>query len=247
MTPHSGYPSVSGEVCCSFQSGMWLIWVVCAQTPPTMWDWSERTVGSIGREQGQVSEWVGCEHASSQIQSRSNVGNLLLIFPRRSSQYLTSYFSWREVFSCFSYALHKRQLFTPPQQWIHTRSVCEVQYTRSRALWWQWARQLHWAFADESLLLLVSYQLISGSAVLQMPFFPSTDFPLELQETVIPGQRCAAFLRPVWLPLDRFRLAGAQEIWVLGKPWGLINQGMTRLNIKNYLTKGSNLELPDTG
>lgn len=42
-------------------------------------------------------------------------------FSRRISLNLTSYFSWRKVFSCFSYAPHKRQLFTPPQWWIYTR------------------------------------------------------------------------------------------------------------------------------
>lgn len=130
---------------------------------------------------------------------------------------------------------------------VHSSSVMNIykdQYTGSRALWWQWARQLHWAFADESLLLMVSYQLISASAVLQMPFFPNTDyFSFELQETAIPRPKCVAFLRPVWLPLGRSRLAGAQEIWVLGETWGLINCGTTRMNTKTYLTKRSNLEL----
>lgn len=123
---------------------------------------------------------------------------------------------------------------------VHSSSVMNIykgQYTGPRVLWWQWARQLHWAFADESLLLMVSYQLISASAVLQMPFFPNTDFSLELQETAIPQPRCVAFLRPVWLPLGGSRLAGAQEIWVLGEPSGLVNCGSTRMNTKPYLTK----------
>lgn len=42
-----------------------------------------------------------------------------------------------------------------------------------------------------SLLLMVSYQLISASAVLQMPFFPSTDFSLELQETDSSAKVCS--------------------------------------------------------
>lgn len=233
MSPHSGYPSISWAVCWSFWSGMWLIGVVCAQMPPVTWDWSERTVCITGWEQRCMSKWVGCECSSSEIHSRNNVENLghfyRYIFPPKLS--FQPFYSWFFLggFLCISHSVFVGErffpaslmLFAPSQRWTYTRSVCEVQYTRSRALW---ARQLHWAFADESLLLMVSYQLMSASAVLQVPFSRSTDFSLELNETVIPRQRCAAFLRSMWLPLDRFKLAGAQEVWVLGKPWELVSQ-----------------------
>lgn len=232
MTPCGRNPSISGEVCYSIPSGLWVMGAVSEQTPPVMWTSSGRTVGSIGREQRYVSGGVGCEHASPQIQSRNNVENLghfyrytflpklsfqapySWFFPRRISLNLTSYFSWTEIF--FLLLLRSAQ-----EAAVRSSSVMNIykgQYTGSRALWWQRARQLHWAFTDESLLLMVSYQLVSASAVLQMPFFPDADFALEFKETAIPQPRCVAFLRPVWLPLGRSRLAGAQEIWVLGEP-----------------------------
>lgn len=220
-----------GEVCSSIESGLWVIGAVSEQTFPVRWTLSERTVDSVVREQRRGC----CEHASSQILSRNNVENWghfyrYTFLPKPSFQAPYSWF-FPEGFLWISHPIFLGQRFFPASLTLCKRHRCslllsdeyiyEGQYSGSRALWWQWARQLHWAFANESLLLMVSYQLISASAVLQMPFFPNTDFSLELQDNSISQPRCVAFLRPVWLPLDRSRFSGAQEIWVLGEPWGL--------------------------
>lgn len=74
-------------------------------------------------------------------------------------------------------------------------------------------------------------------------FLPRHWFSLELQESTIPWQRCTAFLGPVWLPLNRFSLAEAQEVWVLGRPWGFVSQGTTGTTVKTCLSKRSGLAL----
>lgn len=130
MTPHSGYPSISGEVCWSFQSGKWLIGVVCAQTSPVMGVWSERTVCIIGWEQRWVSEWVGCECSSSEIQSRNNVENLghfyRYVFPRKLS--FQAFYSWLSQggFLCISHPIFVGERFFPASLTLFTRGSCSL-------------------------------------------------------------------------------------------------------------------------